>query len=117
MEQALEHLKSKREKEANENAKVEQTNNTLSSFDKELEKNTAAEGEKSKSTAAEKSEASAQVNTNKEVEGTKVKKGDEFGNWLAHQLASHAKAKKELVKHTAAEGEKPNSTATESLRH
>ena len=83
------------------------------------EPGSAAPAEKPASTAGEKPEASAQVEANKEVEGTKVKQGlghTEFGNWLAHQLASHVKAKK-VEKPTAAEVDKPNSTAAESLRH
>jgi len=66
------------------NEKVEQarttpTNNTLSWFDKELEKSTAAEAEKPKSTAAEKPETSAQAEPNKEVEGS-ITQGQQLGN-------------------------------------
>jgi hypothetical protein len=67
-----------------------------------------ANKEAEKPTAAEKPEASALVEANKEIEGTKLKQQQGFGNWLAHQLASHAKANKEAEKaKSTAEAEKP----------
>jgi len=69
-----------------EQARTAPTNNTLSWFDKELEKPTATETEKHKSTAAETekrkstaAETEAQVEANKQVEGT-IKQGQQFGN-------------------------------------
>ncbi|HEY6537346.1 MAG TPA: hypothetical protein VIY08_16355 [Candidatus Nitrosocosmicus sp.] len=44
----------------------------------------------------------------------KGKQGQDFGNLLAHQLASHTKANKDVKKSTANEDEKTNSTADES---
>src|SRR5215472_10841700 len=62
-----------------EQARTAPTNNTLSWFDKELEKATASETEKSKSNAAEKPETSAQAEANKEVEPS-IKQGQQYGS-------------------------------------
>ena len=98
--------------------KQKQQQDAIKWFDKEIEKPTATEGKKPKSTTTAKtSDNSARVKTNKEVEDTKGKQGQDFGNLLAHPLASHAKANKEVKKPAAAEDVKSNSTDAENPEH
>src|SRR5215467_3640023 len=81
-----------------EQARTAPTNNTLSWFDKELEKPTAAETEKHKSTATEKPEKSVLFDVNKEFEHAKVegtiKQGGKVNNEI-NKIQCHQGVRRE----------------------